>query len=140
LFQTVSVFPILLYKLGELGASLRAGILRSFQRSEEPPRAISFVLELTLLPKVAEDVIGDLEERYRRRIVPRYGAWAATLWYAVRAGFEVGHRLYTSPLVGKLVRSAIRAGLGVAVVRLFLTVAGPAGMWLHITNWLGRLR
>ncbi len=50
-------------------------------RIRPPPRLATLLLGIRLPKEVAEAVVGDLEEEYRTRVVPRAGRLLADLWF-----------------------------------------------------------
>ena len=52
--------------------------------SAPPPRSAEFILSLVVSGEDCEAILGDLEERFRTRILPRYGLRKARFWYRVQ--------------------------------------------------------
>ncbi len=65
---------------------------------QDPPRLAEFLLSLVPL-KYRENLLGDLEEEYRTRLLPRHGLRKAQLYYCVQALFSIAAFL-ARPLVG----------------------------------------
>jgi hypothetical protein len=58
------------------------------------PIAASYLLELFLPKKQRESLIGDLEEEFESKILPKYGRRAAQIWFWKQAIGELGPGLY----------------------------------------------
>ena len=71
-----------------------------------PPLTASFLLELFLPAKQRENFIGDLEQEFRTRILPKYGLRRARFWFWVQVGKEIGPVLYLRSL-GALIRRLV---------------------------------
>lgn len=55
----------------------------------EPPALAQFLLALVPV-RHRETMLGDLEEEYWTRLVPKYGFRKARFWYWVQASYEIG--------------------------------------------------
>ncbi len=60
-----------------------------FGTAHEPPRVAEFLLLLIPI-KYRENLLGDLEEEYRTRLLPRYGLRKAQVYYCAQVLFSIG--------------------------------------------------
>jgi hypothetical protein len=76
------------------------------KKKSQPPLAASFLLELFLPRKQREAFIGDLEQEFVTRILPKYGIKRAKVWFWVQVLKEMGPILYLR-CITRLIRRVI---------------------------------
>jgi len=90
------------------GAHLKRDEQGSKQDRGGPPVAGCYLLDLILPRKHRESLIGDIEEDYRTKILPRYGRTAASVWFWKQVIVEIVPGLYL-----RIITSFLRRHLGV---------------------------